>query len=423
MAYQTRGRDPLLDRTTQAVIEKRSKELLGIGLIVVGVLAAMMIGSYSPDDPNWMLASDAPVQNWLGRFGASLAQPLFMIGGMAIWGIAVTFAAWGLRLALHRGQQRLVSRIVFAPIAIAVAAVYCATLTPPDGWPHSFGVGGLFGDTVLGVLLTVLPLGPVVAVKLLSLVSGVAMLAMAAFVLGCTRDELRRGWRLFVIGLIMGYDIMVRLLGRGARVSLGAAGALQGKVQSRLDALAARATGAQPATSGDPVVFARAGTGPAAADEPGGDAGQPGSPVRQRETPRMPVVARPSPAAAARPAAAPSGPAAPVMPPVAEPPLTAGHRPAGPAPATPAATLSAPPRAAPPQGAERGGLLARMPSFLRRNARTRRACPNRNWSRGAAPNARPARSTTTVSEAASATRSAPARGPPRRPARRRPNRS
>ena len=72
MAYQTRDRDPLLDSTMQAAIEKRGKELLGLGLVALGILVAMMIGSYTPDDPNWMLASDAPVQNWLGRLGAPI---------------------------------------------------------------------------------------------------------------------------------------------------------------------------------------------------------------------------------------------------------------------------------------------------------------------------------------------------------------
>jgi len=39
-SYQARKRDPLLDSNTQAVIEKRSKELLGFALIAVGVLFA-----------------------------------------------------------------------------------------------------------------------------------------------------------------------------------------------------------------------------------------------------------------------------------------------------------------------------------------------------------------------------------------------
>jgi len=45
MAYQTRQREPLLDSNMAEAIEKRGKELLGLGLIVLGVLAAMMIGS------------------------------------------------------------------------------------------------------------------------------------------------------------------------------------------------------------------------------------------------------------------------------------------------------------------------------------------------------------------------------------------
>ena len=50
MAYQTR-RDPLLDHGMQAMIEKRSRELIGIALLVVGAMAAAMMLSYTPDDP------------------------------------------------------------------------------------------------------------------------------------------------------------------------------------------------------------------------------------------------------------------------------------------------------------------------------------------------------------------------------------
>ena len=50
-SYQSRRRDPLLDSTTQAALEKRSRELLGFGLIGLGLLVAVMIGTYSADDP------------------------------------------------------------------------------------------------------------------------------------------------------------------------------------------------------------------------------------------------------------------------------------------------------------------------------------------------------------------------------------
>ena len=45
MAYQTRGRDPLLDTNMAEAIEKRGKELLGLGLIAASAL-----------DPAWLCA-------------------------------------------------------------------------------------------------------------------------------------------------------------------------------------------------------------------------------------------------------------------------------------------------------------------------------------------------------------------------------
>ena len=147
MAYQTRGRDPLLDSNMAEAIEKRGKELLGLILILFGVMAAMMIASYTPDDPNWMVSTDAPVQNWMGRLGASIAAPLFMIVGWGAWGVAVVLLVWGARFALHMGQDRAMGRLIFAPIAVAMGSIYAATLAPGAEWlqTHSFGLGGLFG--------------------------------------------------------------------------------------------------------------------------------------------------------------------------------------------------------------------------------------------------------------------------------------
>lgn len=238
MAYHSRGRDPLLDSNMQAAIERRGKELIGILLICLGVAAAAMIGSYTPDDPNWMVSTDAPVQNWMGRIGASLAAPLFMIVGWGSWGIALVLIAWGLRFAFHYGEERAVSRLIFAPIAIAVASIYAATLVPGAGWQatHSFGLGGLFGDTVMGVLLTVLPVGSHLALKLMSLAAAVCMVGLATFVFGFTRAEIGRGIRMLLIGVIMSYGGLMTLLGRGASSAAAAARARKDQIADRREA-------------------------------------------------------------------------------------------------------------------------------------------------------------------------------------------
>ena len=229
MAYQTRGRDPLLDSNMAEAIEKRGKELIGIALIIVGLMAAAMIGSYTPDDPNWMVSTDAQVQNWLGRSGASIAAPLFMIVGWGSWGIAAILLVWGARFALHWGQERAVGRLIFAPIAVALGSIYGATLEPGQIWlqTHSFGLGGLFGDTVMGFILTVLPLGSTFAIKLMSLLMGVGIVALGAFVLGFTRPELVRAGRFLMLGLIMIYAGLMTVLGKGANSAVVAARKLQ----------------------------------------------------------------------------------------------------------------------------------------------------------------------------------------------------
>ncbi|MGC1505961.1 MAG: DNA translocase FtsK 4TM domain-containing protein [Sulfitobacter sp.] len=235
MAYQTRGRDPLLDSNMAEAIEKRGKELLGLLLILLGVMAAMMIFSYTPDDPNWMVSTDAPVQNWMGRMGASIAAPLFMIVGWGAWGVAIVLLFWGARFALHWGQDRAVGRLIFAPIAVALGAIYAATLAPGSEWlqTHSFGLGGLFGDTVMGAILTILPIGSTFTVKLMSLLMGVAILALGSFVLGFSKVELQRLARFLLVGVIMAYAMIMNLIGRGASGAVHVAQNLQARQSER----------------------------------------------------------------------------------------------------------------------------------------------------------------------------------------------
>ena len=225
-SYNARKRDPLLDSTTQVAIERRSKELIGIVLILLGMAAAATVWSYTPDDPNWLVSTDAPVQNWMGRAGALIAALMFMIVGWGSFGVALVLVMWGARFALHLGEERVIARLLFAPIWIAVLAVYAATLVPGTEWraTHGYGLGGLFGDTVTAALLTLLlPISSHFLVKLMSLVMAVGMLALGVFVLGFTMADVRKGVRAFLLGLVMAYDLVMKALGRGASATAKAA--------------------------------------------------------------------------------------------------------------------------------------------------------------------------------------------------------
>ena len=252
-SYQSRRRDPLLDSTTQAAIEKRSKELLGLALVFVGLLIAVMVGSYSPDDPSWISATDAPVQNWAGQFGASVAAPLMMVIGLGVWVVPLVLMTWGVRFVMHHGQERAIGRLIFAPVAIILASVHAATLTPGFDWPANFGLGGLFGDTLLGVILTIVPVGTIFGVKLLSFLTGLALLGLGAFVLGFTRPEIRAAGRFLLLGTVMLYALLLRMVGKGATLSAQAAQGMSATVQSRREQIhEARAARAEETEMDDP---------------------------------------------------------------------------------------------------------------------------------------------------------------------------
>ncbi|MBP0483722.1 DNA translocase FtsK [Sagittula salina] len=218
-----RRRDPLLDSTTAEALEKRTRELVGLALVVIGLMVSAMIASYTPDDPSWLSATDAPVQNWMGTLGAYIAAPLFMIVGMGAWALALVLLVWGGRFALHRAEGRAFSCLIFAPIWLALCSVYASGLPQGAGWSHHFGLGGLFGDMVMGSALTALPLSPAVGLKVMMLLTGLGILALGAFVLGFTRAELSAIGRFLALGVVMTYAQIARLLGLGAQAGLSGA--------------------------------------------------------------------------------------------------------------------------------------------------------------------------------------------------------
>ena len=118
-SYQAKHRDPLFDSNTQAVLERRGKELFGFGLLVIALMMGLILWSYVPEDPSWLSATDAPIRNFLWRFGASVASPLVVIAGVGAWGGVVVLTGWGFRfccisaqnaqlrgLSLHRSRLR-----------------------------------------------------------------------------------------------------------------------------------------------------------------------------------------------------------------------------------------------------------------------------------------------------------------------------
>ncbi|MEO1307567.1 MAG: DNA translocase FtsK 4TM domain-containing protein, partial [Pseudomonadota bacterium] len=213
MAYQTKQRDPLFDSSMQAAIERRSKELIGISIMGAGLALVALMISFVPDDATWLAATDQPVQNWLGRSGATVAMVLFIVLGLGAWALPVMLLAWGLRFILQVGHERLLGRAILAIAVVFLASAYAASLGPPTPWTGEFGRGGAFGDTLLGFLVIVSPIQSAAGVKLIAFLLGVSILALAPFAMGCTWNDLSKAGRFLLIGLVRVYGSVMTGMG------------------------------------------------------------------------------------------------------------------------------------------------------------------------------------------------------------------
>ena len=223
MAYPSaRVRPPIFDSALQAALERRAVEVLGLGLLVLSGLTAMMFTSYAPEDPSWLSASDAPVQNILGSFGAMIAAPIMLIFGLSAWSLVAIQAVWGLRCLLHRGAHRALGRLIFAPFGVAVFAIYAAGLVPPASWGNNFGLGGLFGDTVLKTLLRLSPLPAQPTLTYTSFATGITLVLIGLYCLGASKRELCYALRFLRGGLLQSGRAVARGLGRGSMRLLAA---------------------------------------------------------------------------------------------------------------------------------------------------------------------------------------------------------
>ena len=249
MAYQTRQRDPLLDEGMHAALVRRGQEAIGLIFLTVAAALFAILASYTPDDPNFWAATDAVPENQLGRTGASIASVVIMIIGFAGYALPVAAGAWALRFLTHRGAERALARLLFLPIAIALLSIYAASHAPGADWTHSFGLGGLFGDTVLGALLSALPVAPQAGLKFVAALALVAGLCVLIFAAGATRGELAKLGRFLILGLIAAGAMVAAALRQAGG---GAATAASGFATRRADR-------AVPAADAQRVIRARPG--------------------------------------------------------------------------------------------------------------------------------------------------------------------
>ncbi|WP_292063914.1 FtsK/SpoIIIE family DNA translocase [Brevundimonas sp. UBA7664] len=149
-----------------------SVKFRGVLQALLAALLLVALISWNPADPSLNVASGAEPTNWLGLNGALFADIFMQSLGLAAWPAAILLIAFGLAAAIGDAiQQRLkptALKALSATGGVLALSTALSALAAPAAWPLAAGLGGLWGDAIVGLIRLIcdglrLPGAPVIA--------------------------------------------------------------------------------------------------------------------------------------------------------------------------------------------------------------------------------------------------------------------
>ncbi len=140
--------------TAAAPKNTRRNEIISILLFALGVLLALCLFSYNPDDPSWNAAGRSVTRNWIGPFGANIAATLFQFVGLAAYLLPLLLLAAAWRRFRTRRIRAPLSRIVGLVMLVLGAAALFDLFIVRRIFDGSFEPGGAVGELISRALVS-----------------------------------------------------------------------------------------------------------------------------------------------------------------------------------------------------------------------------------------------------------------------------
>jgi len=163
-----------------AALQRRLRELGGIALISLAMMAALALATWSVRDPSLSHATDAPVHNLLGMPGAVAADLLMQLLGLGSLALLLPIAVWGYRLLGHRRLSHERLRVLLWLAGAVLTAAFASCIPRGAHWPLPCGLGGVIGDAVLRLPAALFNV-PLAGAKLLAAAMVLGIAALVTF--------------------------------------------------------------------------------------------------------------------------------------------------------------------------------------------------------------------------------------------------
>ncbi|MDD3181956.1 MAG: DNA translocase FtsK 4TM domain-containing protein [Alphaproteobacteria bacterium] len=117
-------------------------------IILLAILLALVIISYTPEDISWNAASSEEIHNLLGSWGSYTADIIWQYLGIAGILLSVVLGAWGWRIGTQRGLDLFWGRTFAALLSVLAAGIAIAALDPTAALGYTRFWGGAFGNII-----------------------------------------------------------------------------------------------------------------------------------------------------------------------------------------------------------------------------------------------------------------------------------
>ncbi len=178
---------------SQGVLMSGVSKLFGLTLLAISAAIYLMFSTYNVEDPSLLKYTANTPTNALGYLGSYLADPLIRLLGQAVWVLPLALVIWAVRLFMGWSNANFFNRMIFAPIALLVCSIFASTFSlAPDWYYMDAGMGGVFGDKILSVLMALIPFPNGLTLFILSILLGIFAVMAVCFISGIQVEEIFR---------------------------------------------------------------------------------------------------------------------------------------------------------------------------------------------------------------------------------------
>ena len=189
-AEKTRNRRSFLPEGAALYLQRRLRELVGLGLMSLAGVFALALASFNPDDPSLSTSTMAPPENLMGATGALLSDIFLQSVGLSSFALILVLLAWSWRLMTHQSMASSWLQAALLPLGLIVFAVAWSAVPATESWPVRAGFGGVLGFEInaglASALTSLVPGWPFWITPVIALAIALSLLV---FSMGLSREE------------------------------------------------------------------------------------------------------------------------------------------------------------------------------------------------------------------------------------------